>query len=41
MPWALIGRPQHCLQCNGWFSGDQWSGDEIECHVCDSEYQLK
>ncbi|KAL4440463.1 hypothetical protein ABPG75_003464 [Micractinium tetrahymenae] len=28
-------------ECNGWFSGDQWSGDEIECHVCDSEYQLK
>lgn len=28
-------------QCNGWFSGDQWSGDEIECHVCNSEYQLK
>jgi hypothetical protein len=28
-------------ECNGWFSGDQWSGDEIECHVCDRDYQLK
>lgn len=32
------GTPQECV---GFFSGNQWSGDEIECHVCDSDYQLK
>ncbi|PSC72769.1 glycosyl hydrolase family 5 [Micractinium conductrix] len=33
-------------ECNGWFTGDQWSGDEIECSICsqlgnDGDYQLK
>jgi hypothetical protein len=32
---------QHCLQCQGALSGNQWSGDEIECHVCNGDYQLK
>jgi hypothetical protein len=31
------------LQCTGsFFAGNQWAGDEIECHVCpNNEYQLK
>ncbi|KAL4431789.1 hypothetical protein ABPG77_003005 [Micractinium sp. CCAP 211/92] len=40
-PAAWIDPSGTPAECNGWFSGDQWSGDEIECHVCDSEYQLK
>jgi len=28
-------------ECSGWFAGNQWAGDEIECHVCNGDYQLK
>ncbi|PSC73692.1 type VII secretion [Micractinium conductrix] len=33
------GTPEECT--GGLVSGDQWAGDEIECHVCGRDYQLK
>ncbi|KAI3425749.1 hypothetical protein D9Q98_007724 [Chlorella vulgaris] len=39
--WAdPSGTPQECT--GSFFAGNQWAGDEIECHVCpNNEYQLK
>ena len=28
-------------ECTGFWSGNQWSGDEIECHMCSEDWQLK
>ncbi|KAL4859312.1 Dolichyl-diphosphooligosaccharide--protein glycosyltransferase subunit [Chlorella vulgaris] len=39
--WIQSGTPPECAGILSGNFGNQWSGDEIECHVCDGEYQLK